>query len=225
MFTARRMLNDSSLLAACVAGAVDRKLEWKAEAKIPKATDAKHKAGGGNVEICQRDTDTLLRHRKQLSMTQRSHFVAYFVWLFLCSVDQKVKIVAEAKIPKAADAAKHKAGGGNVEICQPHPAHCHTSCPPIHTPRPVADRHERCCNFRAVCVCSRPEDEDCRVTEDTEGSRRFQTQSRRRKCANMSVDAAPAFNQLCCAIHPIEAHTPSLRLCRVGCLDVQLTRR
>ena len=34
------------------------------------------------------------------------------------AVDQKVKIVAEAKIPKAADASKHKAGGGNVEICQ-----------------------------------------------------------------------------------------------------------
>ena len=32
---------------------MDRKLDWKAEAKIPKATDAaKHKAGGGNVEIC-----------------------------------------------------------------------------------------------------------------------------------------------------------------------------
>ena len=26
--------------------------------------------------------------------------------------------MAEAKIPKAADASKHKAGGGNVEICQ-----------------------------------------------------------------------------------------------------------
>ena len=36
----------------------------------------------------------------------------------VCSVDQKVKVVAEAKIPKAADAAKHKAGGGNVEIRQ-----------------------------------------------------------------------------------------------------------
>ena len=36
-----------------------------------------------------------------------------------CSVDQKVKVVAEAKIPKAADASKHKAGGGNVEIRQP----------------------------------------------------------------------------------------------------------
>ena len=34
------------------------------------------------------------------------------------SVDQKVKIVASPKIPKAADAAKHKAGGGNVQICQ-----------------------------------------------------------------------------------------------------------
>ena len=34
------------------------------------------------------------------------------------AVDQKVRIVAEAKIPKAADASKHKAGGGNVEICQ-----------------------------------------------------------------------------------------------------------
>ena len=26
--------------------------------------------------------------------------------------------MAEAKIPKATDAAKHKPGGGNVEICQ-----------------------------------------------------------------------------------------------------------
>jgi len=46
------------------------------------------------------------------------------VALLLCpaagSVDEKVKIVAEAKIPKAADAAKHKAGGGKVEICQLH---------------------------------------------------------------------------------------------------------
>jgi len=33
---------------------VSQKLEWKAEAKIPKATDAKHKAGGGNVEIIDR---------------------------------------------------------------------------------------------------------------------------------------------------------------------------
>jgi len=33
---------------------VDRKLDWKAESKIPKATDAKHKAGGGNVEIIDR---------------------------------------------------------------------------------------------------------------------------------------------------------------------------
>jgi hypothetical protein len=31
-------------------------------------------------------------------------------------VDQKVKIVAEAKIPKASDAKHHKPGGGNVEI-------------------------------------------------------------------------------------------------------------
>lgn len=31
---------------------MDRKLEWKAEAKIPKAADAsKHTPGGGNVEI------------------------------------------------------------------------------------------------------------------------------------------------------------------------------
>ena len=33
-------------------------------------------------------------------------------------VDQKVKIVASPKIPKASDASKHKAGGGNVQICQ-----------------------------------------------------------------------------------------------------------
>ena len=41
--------------------------------------------------------------------------------------------MAEAKIPKAADASKHKAGGGNVEICQtaswaPHTADC--ACSP-----------------------------------------------------------------------------------------------
>ena len=42
------------------------------------------------------------------------------VSLLSSSVDQKVKIVAEAKIPKAADASKHKAGGGNVEIRQSH---------------------------------------------------------------------------------------------------------
>ena len=35
-----------------------------AEAKIPKATDAaKHKAGGGNVEICQLLTHVIARHR------------------------------------------------------------------------------------------------------------------------------------------------------------------
>jgi hypothetical protein len=34
------------------------------------------------------------------------------------TVDQKVKIVASPKIPTAASASKHKAGGGNVEICQ-----------------------------------------------------------------------------------------------------------
>ena len=33
---------------------VDRKLEWKAAPKIPTAKEAaKHKAGGGNVEICE----------------------------------------------------------------------------------------------------------------------------------------------------------------------------
>ena len=32
-------------------------------------------------------------------------------------VDEKVKVVASPKIPLAKDAAKHKAGGGNVEIC------------------------------------------------------------------------------------------------------------
>ena len=46
-------------------------------------------------------------------------FSPLLVSLTACAhaVDQKVKIVAEAKIPKATDAAKHKAGGGNVEIC------------------------------------------------------------------------------------------------------------
>ena len=43
---------------------VDRKLDWKAEAKIPKATDAsKHKAGGGNVEICMKHTDSAYSRR------------------------------------------------------------------------------------------------------------------------------------------------------------------
>ena len=48
-----------------------------------------------------------------------------------CAVDQKVKIVAEAKIPKASDASKHKAGGGNVEIrtlTQHTPASCAAHC-------------------------------------------------------------------------------------------------
>lgn len=33
-------------------------------------------------------------------------------------VNQPVKIKASPKIPTAADAAKHKPGGGNVEICK-----------------------------------------------------------------------------------------------------------
>ena len=37
--------------------------------------------------------------------------------LRMCVVDEKVKVVASPKIPLAKDAAKHKAGGGNVEIC------------------------------------------------------------------------------------------------------------
>jgi len=37
---------------------VNRKLDWKAEAKIPKATEAaNHKAGGGNVEIIDRKVE------------------------------------------------------------------------------------------------------------------------------------------------------------------------
>ena len=41
------------------------------------------------------------------------------------TVDQKVKIAASPKIPKAADASKHKPGGGNVQICQ-----CHSTSQP-----------------------------------------------------------------------------------------------
>jgi hypothetical protein len=40
-------------------------------------------------------------------------------WPLICTVDEKVKVVGSPKIPLAKDAAKHKAGGGNVEICQP----------------------------------------------------------------------------------------------------------
>ena len=101
--------------------AVDRKLEWKAEAKIPKATDAsKHKAGGGNVEICQPPAHSALPRRGTATNHSSSHDIAAHDCCGCCAlaVDQKVKIVAEAKIPKATEAAKHKAGGGNVEICQ-----------------------------------------------------------------------------------------------------------
>ena len=47
-------------------------------------------------------------------------------WSFVCVVDEKVKVVASPKIPLAKDAAKHKAGGGNVEICTRH-TNQHTS--------------------------------------------------------------------------------------------------
>ena len=87
-----------------------------AEAKIPKAADAsKHKAGGGNVEICQPASSA---HTQLLTVSSLDTDVAV-IDCSVRSVDRKLDWKAEAKIPKATDASKHKAGGGNVEICQP----------------------------------------------------------------------------------------------------------
>jgi hypothetical protein len=109
-------------VVAVLCGAVDQKVKIVASAKIPRAADAaKHKPGGGDVEIChqQRNTRThltLLYHARVAS--SHSNRCACLLCRWLCPVDQKVKIVASPKIPTAASASKHKAGGGNVEICQ-----------------------------------------------------------------------------------------------------------
>ena len=68
-----------------------------------------------------------------------------------CSVDQKVKVVAEAKIPKAADASKHKAGGGNVEIRQPSSTDNSLS-PPLKPQRELST-HASLADSR-VCPCN-----------------------------------------------------------------------
>ena len=113
------LLNHPNPASSCVT--VDQRVKVVAEAKIPKAADAsKHKAGGGNVEICQPPTHSAPPRRGTANTRSLSHEIAARDCCGCCAraVDQKVKIVAVAKIPKATDAAKHKAGGGNVEICQ-----------------------------------------------------------------------------------------------------------
>ena len=96
--------------------AVDEHVKINAQAKIPKAADAsKHKAGGGNVEICQSEAPDDAPHSHRCLRPLTSSLPAL---PSRHAVDQPVKIKAQAKIPKAADASKHKAGGGNVEICQ-----------------------------------------------------------------------------------------------------------
>ena len=66
--------------------------------------------------IAQRSSVDAAREQWQIA-----HMQCRLVALLCCAVDEKVKIVASPKIPKASDAT-HKAGGGNVEICQP--PHC-----------------------------------------------------------------------------------------------------
>ena len=89
-----------------------------ASPKIPKAADAaKHKAGGGNVQICQQSDEHL---KPMQSMWMEAELTSSGQRCVLrCAVDEKVKVIGSPKIPLAKDAAKHKAGGGNVEICTP----------------------------------------------------------------------------------------------------------
>jgi hypothetical protein len=102
----------------------DKYVKPEAAPKIPTAKDAaKHKAGGGNVKIC-----TLLHlcHRLMFAAVicrpLPSAAVASLrrlicIYSFSLSDDKYQKPVAAPKIPTAKDAAKHKAGGGNVKIC------------------------------------------------------------------------------------------------------------
>ena len=99
----------------------------------------------------------------------------------VCVVDQKVKIVASPKIPKAADASKHKAGGGNVQICQ----YNHISYQPtVHRAMPLAIKLTHF-TLRLGCVgcceCSRREGESGGVCQDTAGQGCSQAQGRRRQ--------------------------------------------
>ena len=97
---------------------VDQKVKIVASPKIPKAADAaKHKAGGGNVQICQQWDDQ--PSPVQSLWMEAELTTSRLQCVLCCAVDEKVKVIGSPKIPLAKDAAKHKAGGGNVEICTP----------------------------------------------------------------------------------------------------------
>ena len=119
-----------------VLSAVNEPVKVVASPKIPKATDAaKHKPGGGNVEICQLSQRFTARHRATLSTPHPPVISSLPTFASGVAVNEPVKIVASPKIPKATDAAKHKPGGGNVEIC--HIPRIHNT----HPPHPQAAPH------------------------------------------------------------------------------------